>query len=93
MSQRLGFGFAEEHRWTADELGHASAIMDGIARREAWRRAAELERQARAIVLERFPVFGPWLVEHPRALALLFRLRPSLRPTIVHRITTITTAR
>lgn len=45
---------------------------------------AKDEAMARAAISERFPRTGAWLVEHPRALRLLFRLRPGLRPTMIY---------
>lgn len=41
------------------------------------------ERQARQEIRRRLPRAGAWLIEHPRILRLVFRLRPRLRPVLV----------
>lgn len=48
---------------------------------------AATEAHARRVLRERLPRGARWVVRYPRLVALLFRLRPSLRPSI-----TITTA-
>lgn len=60
-------------------LDALSILIRASAQAEAEKREAE----ARRLVIERLPRTGPWLVKHPRALRLLFRVRPSLRPEMV----------
>lgn len=62
-----------------DELHRHTEEM---VRQRALAMARLRETRAKALITARFPRTGPWLVDHPRALALLFRLRPSLRPTL-----------
>jgi hypothetical protein len=61
----------EVHFWIAEQPRILGRLL-----------AETRERHARRLILERFPRTGPWFIDHPRALALLFRVRPSLRPTL-----------
>jgi hypothetical protein len=79
-----GFSFPE----IDPEMRSAMRRLDGAiaakVRLEAERIARDDQALARAALVERFPRAGRWLGEHPRALKLLFRLRPDLRPSMVY---------
>jgi hypothetical protein len=65
------------------------ALMDSIQRgaaEQAATQAAREEALVRAALRVRFPRTGRWLGDHPRALRLLFRLRPGLRPTLIYEV-------
>lgn len=70
-----------------DEVHHH--IHDAVLA-ASLREATSREAQCRRLLTKRLPRTGPWLADHPRALKFLFRLRPSLRPTLT--IVQITTA-
>jgi hypothetical protein len=61
------------------EFGDMQRVVAAALRAQA----ARDEAMVKAAIRERFPRAGPWLVAHPRALRLLFRLRPGLRPTLI----------
>ena len=60
----------------------ALGALNILIRASATAAAQEREDEARRLIISRLPRTGPWFVEHPRALRVLFRIRPSLRPTL-----------
>jgi hypothetical protein len=68
---RDDFVLDEVHHWTEEQ-----------ARRHSLRLTAERERTCRHLAERKLRPRLRWLVDHPRLLALVYRLAPSWRPTL-----------
>lgn len=57
--------------------------MNQVFAEVAWQLAERREDAMREIARSYLPRLLRWLADHPRALALAYRIRPKWRPTIV----------
>lgn len=62
------------------------AAVAADVRLQAFHRAADTEARVRALIVDRHPHIGPFLVERPRAAKAYFKLRPKTKPVVEHHL-------